>query len=209
MSAEGSAPARSISLEAARAPHLSGVTHAPERVPARDAVRNVSRLYHSAARHHDRGDQPQPAVMNARRLGRACATIPRHETGPRTAAHLPDRASRRAIPAVGSRRLRHRERDRIFARWPVDVRRSLSRADREARRARSVGRRTRGLYITFDRNGQWTTPVALSLNDSAGPDYALSIAGTPETVYWKRRGGTFHAPWAPILADARARAGLK
>jgi hypothetical protein len=62
------------------------------------------------------------------------------------------------------------------------------------------------LYITFDRGGQWTSPVPLSLNDPAGPDYALSIAGTPETVYWKRRGGTFQAPWAPILADARARA---
>jgi len=59
------------------------------------------------------------------------------------------------------------------------------------------------LYITFDRGGQWSAPVALSLNDPSGPDYALSIAGTPETVYWKRRGGTFHAPWAPILADAR------
>ncbi len=65
------------------------------------------------------------------------------------------------------------------------------------------------LYITFDRGGQWTAPVPLSLNDPAGPDYALSIAGTPETVYWKRRGGTFHAPWAPILADARSRAGLR
>lgn len=65
------------------------------------------------------------------------------------------------------------------------------------------------LYITFDRGGQWTSPVPLSLNDPTGPDYALSIAGSPETVYWKRRGGTFHAPWAPILADARARANLR
>lgn len=65
------------------------------------------------------------------------------------------------------------------------------------------------LYITFDRGGHWTPPVPLSLNDPAGPDYALSIAGTPETVYWKRRGGTFQAPWAPILADARSRAGIR
>jgi hypothetical protein len=65
------------------------------------------------------------------------------------------------------------------------------------------------LYITFDRGGQWTTPVPLSLNDPAGPDYALSIAGTPETVYWKRRGGTFQAAWAPILNAARARAGIQ
>jgi hypothetical protein len=64
------------------------------------------------------------------------------------------------------------------------------------------------LYITFDRGGQWTPPVPLSLNDPGGPDYALSIAGSPETVYWKRRGGTFYAPWAPILAAARTRAGL-
>jgi hypothetical protein len=62
------------------------------------------------------------------------------------------------------------------------------------------------LYITFDRGGRWTTPVPLSLNDPAGPDYALSIAGSPEMVYWKRRGGTHRAPWAPILADAQGRA---
>lgn len=62
------------------------------------------------------------------------------------------------------------------------------------------------LYITVSRDSRWTDPVRLSLNDPAGPDYALSIAGTPEVVYWKRRGGTFHAPWGPILADARARA---
>ena len=62
------------------------------------------------------------------------------------------------------------------------------------------------LYITFDRNGRWTAPVPLSINDPSGPDYAVSIAGDPETIYWKRRGGTSHAPWAPILENARARA---
>ncbi|HYE85627.1 MAG TPA: hypothetical protein VEA16_04700 [Vicinamibacterales bacterium] len=62
------------------------------------------------------------------------------------------------------------------------------------------------LYITFDRNGRWTEPVRLSISDPGGPDYAVSIAGNPEVIYWKRRGGTFQAPWAPVLADARARA---
>ena len=63
------------------------------------------------------------------------------------------------------------------------------------------------LYITFRNAGGWTSPIALSeINDPAGPDYAVSIAGTPERIYWKRRGGTFVADWAPILAQARARA---
>jgi hypothetical protein len=63
------------------------------------------------------------------------------------------------------------------------------------------------LYITFDRDGRWSEPVPLSeVNDPHGPDYAVSIAGTPERFYWKRRGGTFETPFAPILAAARARA---
>jgi WD40-like Beta Propeller Repeat len=63
------------------------------------------------------------------------------------------------------------------------------------------------LYITFERGAQWTEPVPLSeINDPQGPDYAVSIAGSPERIYWKRRGGTFEAPFAPILGAARARA---
>jgi hypothetical protein len=63
------------------------------------------------------------------------------------------------------------------------------------------------LWITFRRGNRWTVPIALSeLNDPAGPDYAVSISGTPERIYWKRRGGTFVADWAPMLAAARRRA---
>jgi hypothetical protein len=63
------------------------------------------------------------------------------------------------------------------------------------------------LYITFERSGRWTEPLPLTeINDPQGPDYAVSIAGSPERIYWKRRGGTFEAPWAPILTAARARA---
>ena len=63
------------------------------------------------------------------------------------------------------------------------------------------------LYITFDRGGRWTEPVPLTeINDPKGPDYAVSIAGLPERIYWKRRGGSYETPWAPILAAAQARA---
>jgi hypothetical protein len=63
------------------------------------------------------------------------------------------------------------------------------------------------LYITFREGAGWTTPIALTeINDPAGPDYAVSIAGSPERIYWKRRDGTFVADWAPLLAQARARA---
>lgn len=63
------------------------------------------------------------------------------------------------------------------------------------------------LYITFDREGRWTPPVPLSeLNVVGTPEYAVSVAGSPAMVYWKARGGTRHAPWAPILDSARARA---
>ena len=63
------------------------------------------------------------------------------------------------------------------------------------------------LFITFRRGNQWTPPLALSeLNDPAGPDYAVSISGSPERIYWKRRGGTFSIEWAPILKALRARA---
>lgn len=63
------------------------------------------------------------------------------------------------------------------------------------------------LFITFRRGNRWTTPIALSeLNDPAGPDYAVSIAGTPERIYWKRRGGAFSTEWPPILKAAQARA---
>jgi len=60
------------------------------------------------------------------------------------------------------------------------------------------------LYITFRRGSEWTVAAPLiGLNDPAGPDYAVSIAGSPERIYWKRRGGTFVAAWAPLLAAAR------
>ena len=63
------------------------------------------------------------------------------------------------------------------------------------------------LYITFRRGGGWTPAVPLiEINDPAGPDYAVSIAGSPERIYWKRRGGTMSAEWAPLLRAARARA---
>ena len=63
------------------------------------------------------------------------------------------------------------------------------------------------LYITFRRGDGWTTAMPLTeINDPNGPDYAVSIAGSPEQIYWKRRGGTRVAPWAPWLAAARARA---
>jgi len=63
------------------------------------------------------------------------------------------------------------------------------------------------LYITFRQGADWSTPIALTeINDPAGPDYAVSIAGAPERIYWKRRGGTMAADWAPLLASARARA---
>lgn len=63
------------------------------------------------------------------------------------------------------------------------------------------------LYITFRNGAGWTTPVPLTaINDPAGPDYAVSIAGSPERIYWKRRGGTMSAEWAPIIASARAAA---
>ena len=63
------------------------------------------------------------------------------------------------------------------------------------------------LYITFRRGDGWTTAVPLTdMNDPAGPDYAVSVAGSPERVYWKRRSGTMVADWAPLLAAARARA---
>jgi hypothetical protein len=62
------------------------------------------------------------------------------------------------------------------------------------------------LYITFRRGTGWTAAVPLDgLNDPDGPDYAVSIAGAPERIYWKRRGGTMSAEWAPLLAAARAR----
>lgn len=63
------------------------------------------------------------------------------------------------------------------------------------------------LFITFQRGDGWTPPIPLvEMNDPSGPDYAVSIAGTPERIYWKRRGGTFTAEWPPILKSARARA---
>jgi len=53
----------------------------------------------------------------------------------------------------------------------------------------------------------WTPAIPLTeINDPADPDYAVSIAGTPERIYWKRRGGAFSAEWAPLLASARTRA---
>jgi hypothetical protein len=62
------------------------------------------------------------------------------------------------------------------------------------------------LFITFRRGNEWTTPLAITeLNDPAGPDYAVSIAGSPERIYWKRRGGTFSTEWAPVLQRARER----
>ena len=63
------------------------------------------------------------------------------------------------------------------------------------------------LYISFREAKGWTSPIALTeINDPSGPDYAVSVAGSPERIYWKRRGGTFVADWAPLLAQARARA---
>lgn len=63
------------------------------------------------------------------------------------------------------------------------------------------------LYITFRQGASWTPAIPLiEINDPAGPDYAVSIAGSPERIYWKRRGGTMAADWAPLLASARARA---
>jgi hypothetical protein len=62
------------------------------------------------------------------------------------------------------------------------------------------------LFITFRRDNGWTTPLALgAINDPTGPDYAVSVAGSPERIYWKRRGGTFSAAWAPMLKAARSR----
>jgi hypothetical protein len=43
------------------------------------------------------------------------------------------------------------------------------------------------------------------LNDPDGPDYAVSISGSPERIYWKRRNGTFSTEWAPHLKAAQAR----
>lgn len=63
------------------------------------------------------------------------------------------------------------------------------------------------LYVTFRRGQAWTAAVPLTeMNDPAGPDYAVSISGSPERIYWKRRGGTFTAEWTPILDAAQARA---
>jgi hypothetical protein len=63
------------------------------------------------------------------------------------------------------------------------------------------------LYITFRHGTGWTPAIPLDeINDPAGPDYAVSIAGSPEQIYWKRRGGTMSAAWAPLLASVRARA---
>jgi hypothetical protein len=63
------------------------------------------------------------------------------------------------------------------------------------------------LFITLKSGDRWTTPIALSeLNDPTGPDYAVSIAGSPERIYWKRRGGTFSTEWSPILKAVQARA---
>lgn len=63
------------------------------------------------------------------------------------------------------------------------------------------------LHITFRRGASWTPAIPLiEINDPAGPDYAVSIAGSPERIYWKRRGGTMAADWPPLLASARARA---
>jgi hypothetical protein len=60
------------------------------------------------------------------------------------------------------------------------------------------------LYITFDGPGGWTEPAPIGqINDPSGPDYAVSIHG--DTIYWKRRGGTFSIPWRPILAALRQR----
>ena len=62
------------------------------------------------------------------------------------------------------------------------------------------------LYIAFRRDDEWSSPLPLGeLNVAGAPDYALSIAGTPATVYWKSRGQTLHAPWEPVIAAARAR----
>jgi hypothetical protein len=63
------------------------------------------------------------------------------------------------------------------------------------------------LCVTFRDGRGWTTPIALNeINNPAGPDYAASTGGSPERIYWKRRGGTMSAEWAPILASVRARA---
>jgi hypothetical protein len=63
------------------------------------------------------------------------------------------------------------------------------------------------LFITFRRGNGWTAATPLTeMNDPAGPDYAVSISGSPERIYWKRRNGTFSTEWAPLLAAARARA---
>ena len=59
------------------------------------------------------------------------------------------------------------------------------------------------LYITFNRDNRWTTPLPLTeLNVAGGPDYGVTISAG--TVYWKARG-TVQAPWAPILEAARKR----
>jgi hypothetical protein len=63
------------------------------------------------------------------------------------------------------------------------------------------------LFITFKNGDRWTAPIALTeINDPEGPDYAVSISGSPEQIYWKRRGGTFVIAWPSILAAARLRA---
>jgi hypothetical protein len=62
------------------------------------------------------------------------------------------------------------------------------------------------LYITFRTGREWSTARPLAeLNSANAAEYAVSIFGTPPTVYWKSRGTTLHAPWEPIIAAARKR----
>jgi len=63
------------------------------------------------------------------------------------------------------------------------------------------------LYITFDMGGRWSEPVPLSeVNGDGTADYAVTIAGFPERIYWKRGGQTLVADWGPLLHRARMRA---
>ena len=55
------------------------------------------------------------------------------------------------------------------------------------------------LYVTFRRDGRWTVPVRLSLNDPEGPDFSPSASGDGETFYWKQRDGTKLMPMAELI----------
>jgi hypothetical protein len=71
--------------------------------------------------------------------------------------------------------------------------------------------RVTDLYITFARGDDWTPPQPLvEANTPDRADYSVTITSGPDALmYWRRGGPMVSRPAAPIIAAARARAGLR